>query len=444
MSRPHSLARRLTVPLVVASAVLWIASVMIGGLVMRDELDESFDEALKESALLILPLAAHEFREGAFDLGEIVGLANESYDLAYVVTDPRGRVVAYSDRTPSEIRRMRVLRGYSWVGDHRIYAISDPVSRFGVAVIELGGERSHVLLESIQTLLMPLAVLIPLLVLIVHWVTRSALKPVQQFSSAIAARHGRYLEPLDLGDQPKELAPIADELEHLLRRLSAALEAERAFAAESAHELRTPIAGALAQAQGLRDALAGGPHEAALEDVERALRDLSDLSEQMLQLSRLEAGFAASNTVNDLSPIIELVLSETEFTRAENDRFDVQVSEEGALAAQITPDAFAIALRNILQNALNYSKAGTIVSVLVDRQSVRVINAGPVIPADVLPTLTRRFVRGDHEAEGTGLGLAISAAIMRDAGGKMELFSPARQKTDGFEAVLSFEKKDQL
>ena len=74
------------------------------------------------------------------------------------------------------------------------------------------------------------------------------MKPVLRLSRDIAAA-APNLAPLDISDQPSELRPIAEAVARLVERLRAALDAERAFAANSAHELRTPIAGALARTQ---------------------------------------------------------------------------------------------------------------------------------------------------------------------------------------------------
>ena len=70
---------------------------------------------------------------------------------------------------------------------------------------------------------------------------------------------------------------------------------------------------------------------------------------------------------------------------------------------------------------------------------------GPTIPPDNLAKLKGRFERaGRKSAPGTGLGLSIVEEIMRQAGGHLELFSPARGRRDGFEAVLVFPTKPVL
>jgi len=69
-------------------------------------------------------------------------------------------------------------------------------------------------------------------------------------------------------------------------------------------------------------------------------------------------------------------------------------------------------------------------------RSIRVVNDGPVVPPDRLAVLTGRFERGAAKAAGSGLGLAIVDSIVRQAGGRLELRSPASGRNSGFEAVI--------
>ena len=71
-------------------------------------------------------------------------------------------------------------------------------------------------------------------------------------------------------------------------------------------------------------------------------------------------------------------------------------------------------------------------------RSIRVINEGAVVPGEKLSHLTDRFSRGRSRSEGSGLGLAIVKTIVEQAGGTLELRSPATGRNDGFEAIIRF------
>jgi two-component system OmpR family sensor kinase len=100
-------------------------------------------------------------------------------------------------------------------------------------------------------------------------------------------------------------------------------------------------------------------------------------------------------------------------------------------------DAFAILLRNLIENALKHGPENSPVEIVVgDAGSVCVRNGGPVVPPETLARLKGRFERAGPGATGAGLGLAIAEAIAAGAGANLDLRSPASGRTDGFEAVL--------
>lgn len=111
-----------------------------------------------------------------------------------------------------------------------------------------------------------------------------------------------------------------------------------------------------------------------------------------------------------------------------------------SLIVAIDPDALGIALHNLIDNALSHGTPDATIEIVIGPgATVRVINGGPTISSDKLAKLKGRFERaGPKGAPGTGLGLSIVDEIMRQAGGQLELFSPARGRRDGFEAMLVF------
>ena len=107
------------------------------------------------------------------------------------------------------------------------------------------------------------------------------------------------------------------------------------------------------------------------------------------------------------------------------------------------PDALGIALQNLIDNAMSHGAPGAPIEVVIGLgPTVRVVNEGPIIGPDELKKLKGRFERaGRRSAPGSGLGLAIVDEIMRQAGGSLELSSPACGRMSGFEATLRFPAK---
>jgi two-component system OmpR family sensor kinase len=237
---------------------------------------------------------------------------------------------------------------------------------------------------------------------------------------------------------PAELLPIASALNRLIERVRAALDAERQFSANSAHELRTPIAGALAQTQRLIESTRDAQARLDGRKIEATLRRIADLAEKLMQLARAEAGIAAAEAPIEIVPVLKLVLADAE-ARARSPRQIRLKIAPGAetLTAQINVDALGIAFRNLIDNALLHSPPDAVVEVEVsDDRTVAIRNAGPIVPPQALDRLRHRFERGATRASGSGLGLAIVDTMMKQIGGELQLHSPATGWRDGFEAVL--------
>jgi two-component system OmpR family sensor kinase len=225
----------------------------------------------------------------------------------------------------------------------------------------------------------------------------------------------------------------------LRERLSRALDAERAFAANSAHELRTPVAAARAQAQLLADELREGPSAERARALAATLGRLSRLVEKLLQLSRASSGVALNRQETDLAAIVRVVVNEYRSRKVDTARIVLDPDPPPATSVFTDPDALGIVVQNLIDNALTHGDRTQPVVVSVGAgSSVSVINAGPAVAPDVLASLKQRFVRGPTRAEGSGLGLSIVEAIVAQAGARLDLHSPARGRDDGFEAVVTF------
>ncbi|HTN62719.1 MAG TPA: ATP-binding protein [Devosia sp.] len=443
MKRPHSIALRLAFWLTLVTGSFWIGASAISTLVLRHELQEAFDESLSQSAYRLLPLALreiHDLREPDEKHGAVPRLDNlDDSAFTYFIHDGAGKVILRAEDAPADVTTVPTSEGYLDIDGRRAYAISDRRSGLGIVVLELSEHRQDALADAAGMLFWPLTGLIPMLAIGIWLAVRLGMRPLIRFSRDIALRDSGNLAPLSAEGQPAELAPIAREVTALLDRLKAAMDAERSFAANSAHELRTPIAGALAQTQRLALDLGDHPAKGRVQDIERSLRHLSVLSEKLLQLARLEAGFARSDTLVDLRPVIDLVVRDFQTVQASVGRISLTVDPQARLFARINPDAFAIALRNLIQNGLIHGEKDGTVSVEAGLgPTVAVRNRGAAVPPAMLAQLGTRFARGDTSASGTGLGLAIVSAIMRQAGGQLILNSPAPGDPAGFLGTLAF------
>lgn len=441
MKKRSSIVWRLAIGLSLGTALLWIGAAAIALSVLHAELTEAFDQTLKQSALRLLPLAIHDVGEpDEHKEYKVTSLPAQDQFFSYFVSDPSGRPTLMSDDVPPELLHDSIPAGYSDLGGHRVLSISDGKSGFRIVLMENSTHRADAFVEAIGALFWPLAGLIPLIAIGIWAAVRLAMRPVELLRREIAERGGHNLSDMSSEGHPAELAPIVDEVASLLRRLRAALDAERAFAASSAHELRTPIAGALAQTQQLALELEGEKGGARVKEIERALRKLAELSEKLLQLARLDAGFSNADSETNLVPIVKLVVRDAHGGADEPGKVRLKIAPDTRLLVRINSDAFAIALSNLIQNAIKHGPKNGVVEVLAGPESaIRVVNGGPTIAPELLEKLGERFVRGQTKAHGSGLGLSIARAIMEQTGGTLTLYSPARGHDDGFEAELAWQ-----
>ncbi len=443
MKRTMSLTARLIITLTAGAVVLWLITALATGAALRARLDEAFDGGLKETAERLLPLAMESFHD-ADEPGD--GHEVPLYDASggeYIVYQLRradGTTLLRSHDAPSVPFTAALSAGFANVGDWRVYTIGTNEGTLFMQVAEAQRHRGESLFASMATLLLPIGLLVPLSALGIFVAVRRGLRPLRRLSDEIGTRYASNLAPIETEGFPAELTPIAEAVQALIARLSAALEAERAFAANSAHELRTPIAGSLAQTQRLIAELEGHKAQARAQQIEETLRRLRQLAEKLLEVSRADAGIATRSDAVDLLPALRLVVEDAG-RRADTDRLALTIAPGAGLLAALDVDAFGIIMRNLLDNALLHGDPQQPITVAVPQNGVvEVTNSGPIVPAATLPGLTHRFVRGETGASGSGLGLAIVQTIIDQIGGSLELNSPATGRSDGFTARISLPK----
>ncbi|TIO31200.1 MAG: sensor histidine kinase [Mesorhizobium sp.] len=440
MMRSASMTRKLMLWLGGATLLFWVCAATFGALVMREEFDEVFDSALQETAQRLMPLVVDDLFQRAHSpdprrMGDGV-LEHEEY-LTYQVRDREGRVLMHSHDAPAQPFDAPLGRGFWDTATRRIYTEEAVSGTLFLQIADPLAHRREATMEGALSLVLPLLVLAPLSMAVIWIVIRRALGPIEVLRREIGARDGGNLSPMGMIGLPVELDTIAASVDRLLERLRMALDAEREFAANSAHELRTPIAGALAQTQRLIAELPQGAAKARARGIETSLSSLGHLVEKLLQLARAESGIGIADHAIDLVPAVRLVVEDFRRRPENAGRLILDIDGSGTLIRKVDVDAFAIVLRNLIENALIHGLPDTpvTVSARIDG-TIAIANAGPVIPVAELQALTKRFKRGATTATGSGLGLAIAEMLIQRMGANLELASPARGRENGFEATI--------
>lgn len=432
-----SLQARLALTLGIGISLLWVVAMFSTAQVLRHEIDEVFDSALEETAQRILPLAVIDVigREAQDNAQSVTPLRQHEEYFTYVVRDEQGGVLMRSHSADLKDFPPFESVGFARTKTHRLYHDAALQGTITITVAEPLSHRAEALRESLTALVWPVLILLPLSIVGIYAVVRHSLGPVRNFRDGLAARGAGDLTAVGDEGLPDEIRPVADTVNRLLDKLRRALEAERAFAANAAHELRTPVAAALAQVQRLRAQARNTQTETRAADIETALKRLNRLSEKLLQLSRAEAGRMRSDTFGDVRPIIEMVTSDIRGLDTSG-QITLDVPDTPVMS-DIDVDALAITLRNLVENAMRHGTEGQPVQIILDEGGALSVrnDCDPVSPDD-MQYLTTRFQRGQTKSDGSGLGLSIVGAIADGVGTRFELISPIPGRKRGFEATF--------
>ncbi len=232
---------------------------------------------------------------------------------------------------------------------------------------------------------------------------RSVLKPIR--AAEAAARHvgGRNLAArLPEEAMPAEIRPLVETFNAVLQRLEQSFQEQERFIANAAHELKTPLALARARVE------SGLDNET---DHRRLLNDLDAMGrqvQQLLQLAQVADPQAMRPSAVRPVDVARTVLAQLAFKA---DRGDITLHlQEPADDLQLDADAGAlfVLLKNLVENALDFSPAGAEVRVQVDAEGLTVDDHGPGVPAQDRSRVFERFWRAPGQArQGSGLGLAL-------------------------------------
>jgi two-component system sensor histidine kinase QseC len=427
---PASLQGRLLALVLGLVGAVWLAAALQLALDARHELDELLDGHLAQAAALLVAQQSGEPPDA--DAGEGPGLGIDdgpalhrySPGVAFQVFH-EGRLALRSANAPLAPMAERAAQAGSGFEDARIEGVTWRVfTTYGaerdvrVYVGEQLGSRDAILRAVLRSTLQPMALALPLLALAAWWAVRQGLRPLRRLGRLLAERAPQSTAPVALAGAPAEMRPLIAALDGLFERIGALMESERRFTADAAHELRTPIAAIRAQAQAALGANAAADVHHALQATLAGCDRAARLVEQLLTLSRLEAGAAPPTQTVDLAALVQRELAEL-VPRALDKGQTVTV--DAAPGCSVGGDAtlLGVLVRNLVDNAIRYSPAGASVQLSLgaapgERGGPRlcVEDSGAGLAAAEQQRLGERFFRvlGSGES-GSGLGWSIVRRI---------------------------------
>jgi two-component system OmpR family sensor kinase len=319
-------------------------------------------------------------------------------------------------------------------------------TRFAVA--QRTSVRDEIASDMAFRTVLPIAVLIPCLLLVTAIVVARSLRPMVRLAGDLDGRRADDMTPLPAGQMPSELHPFIASINGLLGRVRGLMEQQRRFVADAAHELRTPITALSLQAENL-DPVDLPPHArdrvAALRQGIGRTRHLLD---QLLALARQDSGQAAATTmpVVKLDDVAKEVVAEL-LPEAANRGVDLGFIRVEPAMIRGEAVMLAAVIRNLIDNALRFAPRGGRIDAQIYRDdaavNLQIEDCGPGISPDEIGRIFEPFFRGQRpEGDGAGLGLSIVKRIVDRLGGAIEAVNIAEGGRTGFRVLIRLPAAD--
>jgi len=260
----------------------------------------------------------------------------------------------------------------------------------------------------------PILIVLPLSWLVVGWAMSRVLGRLDTLAHDLAARSAAAAAPIGLAGIPEEVVPLVASMNGLILRLREAVDTQKRFLADAAHELRTPLAAMQIQVDSL-DPAGVDARLGRVAALANGVRRASALISQLLRLARLDAPAPPSAEAVDLGPILaECVGDHVVVAHAKGIEFALDTASP--LTCVAAAEELRVLIATLLDNAVRYTPPGGTIEVSLQARdgeaAIEILDTGPGLPVGAEARVFDRFYRAaPPEVEGTGLGLAIARRI---------------------------------
>jgi two-component system sensor histidine kinase QseC len=458
-----SIRQRLLITLLLSIIIIGSITIVRSYLDARYEVQELFDAQLAESARIIQAQLLFVMRSNTRDEiqrlledqpfmsekhanekgnGDEISLYGHEYEhkIAFQLWNNKSRLMLRSPSAPttalSELALNPAIHGYSNEkiagNDWRVFSLWDRNNEYLVQVGEKYDIRNELIHKISTRLIRPSLISLPILAFLIWLGIGRGLAPLKKVTTEVARREPGFLEPIDIGPVPREIRPLATALNDLLQRLAQALEMERRFTDDAAHELRTPLAALKTQAQVALRATDEQERNNALTQIIKGVDRASHLLQQMLTLARLHSSDEKlpTESVRLYKLAAEIVAQLAPLALAKH--IDLALEGDESATLEVNSVSLELLIRNLIGNAINYTPAHGDVQVNIqtsnDETVLTVRDSGPGIDPELLERVFDRFFRiPGQQASGCGLGLTIARQSVELLNAELEL----KNRTDG-------------
>lgn len=431
-TKASSIRTQLICWLMIPVAALLVINMVIANLVAIDIADEAYDDSLIESAEAVLDRIRLVDGEALVDLplaARAILKYNGKDQFYYQVLDSHGAIVSGdAEIPPPPLLGTRTRTGepqiFNATVDHKPVRVASTVKQIGssqfiVQVAETQNSRQQMVDKILLSAVAPQLLLVFLTAVAIWLGIRKGLRPLDSVQSEIAARSPSDLRLLDDCFAPRELRPIVASVNKLLNRISHDRDVQKRFAANAAHQLKTPLSGLKTQTQLLLRQEVPPFLEGSLKQINVSAERSVRLVNQLLTLARVEPGIAklVPLKARDIERIARQAVQQT-ISQALDKSLDLSLEcnlRDGVLLGD--PESLETLVANLVENSVLYTPVGGRVTIVLeedDAMRVVVEDNGPGIAADARERIFERFYRVlGSGVPGSGLGLAIVREIAK-------------------------------
>lgn len=411
----------------------WIAAItLVTGIVAGacsfylafDEAQELQDDQLRQMALML-----DQFDEEVKQWGGASNSGDNNHETRIVIIPLGSEKTSNKNSYPFPLPRVTssLPDGFQTIdGDVESWRLYVRTLSSGqrIAVGQRTYVRNEQAWDSGQYTLIPILLLVPTLLVLIAWIIKRTLSPVTFLATQLDTRDDQNLTPLPDTGLPREIEPFVASLNRLMCRLDKAIEYQRHFIANAAHELRSPLTALTVQAANLRNTALSSEGQDRISALQAGLARTGALLEQLLSMARHQVTSNTSEDV-DFARLIRRGIEEV-MPMAAAKSIDLGCERLESVHLRTSDAEIAILIRNVLDNAIRYTPSGGVVDVSLYREDGRIVfqveDTGPGIPTGEEERLFEPFYRVmGNDQTGSGLGLAIVRRIADRLGGTTTL-----------------------
>lgn len=294
-----------------------------------------------------------------------------------------------------------------------------------IAVAQEVGARDKDARESAWRSLLPFLILFPVLLLVVGDLVRKLFRPIASRAAEIDRRGEQLLHPIDEQHLPAEVRPFVVAINRLLTRVAQAMDGQRRFVADAAHELRSPMTALSLQAERLAACSLQVSARERLLPLCQGIERSRQLIDQLLSLAAAQAAVPRPQARIGVHAVYRRVLEDL-LPLAEQKHLDIGVEDSADVQLLINPMDLFTLIKNLVDNAIRYTPAGGTIDLCLAQTDtcvcLQVKDSGPGISVEEHDRVFDPFYRTLGSGEtGSGLGLSIVRAIAERVGARVAL-----------------------